>query len=165
MSSSHRLPLALALLVLPACGDKEGDSAEGDCTPAGTAVGSVTAQVDGAPWTAGGVQATESGDGIQLTSAVGGGWRLTLVAQTTEDGTGVLDALELGAATVTLESGEGGFAVLYPDSGAGSYSTNDGGGVAVLVREGDRIDACFSFTAGGAEGDISVTGGQLSAPQ
>lgn len=157
-----RAPLAL-LLALAACGDKDEDTGSSACTPTGTAVGSVTATVDGSSWTAGGVQANESGDGLQFTSEVADGWRITLVAQETDDGVGVLDALEVGNATVTLENEGGGFAVMYPAEGAGSYSTNDGGGTAVIARDGDRIDACFSFTAGGSEGDITVSGGQASA--
>ena len=99
-----------------------------------------------------------------MTSAPGDGWRITLVAQTTVDGQGVGTALDAGPAEVSLTEGSGNFAVVYPAEGGTSYTTNNGGGTAVLETTGSGLNACFSFEAAGAEGTVTVTAGQLTAP-
>lgn len=162
-----RCTLCLLTLLASACsaGTDSAGAGEGSCTPTGRTPGTLAAQVDGASWQTDGVQQTGSGDGVQITSGVGDGWRLTLVAQASDSGSGVLDALDNGPVVVVLEEGSGNFAVLYPDAGGTSYSTNSGGGEAVLTRNtaAGTLDACFSFEAGGADGAHSVTDGQLSA--
>lgn len=161
-----RRPLALVLFsALFACSSSEDSAAAATaCTPAGVSSGTLRAAVDGSAWTADGVAQSPSGDGVQVTSAPGDGWRLTLVAQTTTDGRGVTEALSEGPAEVSLTEGSGNFAVVYPAEGGTSYTTNNGGGTAVLEATDGGLNACFSFEAGGADGALTVTDGQLTAP-
>ncbi len=153
------------LAVLFACSSSEDSAtAPGACTPTGVSSGTLRAAVDGRTWTADGVAQSPSGDGVQVTSAPGDGWRLTLVAQTSAGGQGVTEALAEGPVEVSLVEGSGNFAVVYPAEGGTSYTTNDGGGTAVLLSSESGLNACFSFEAGGADGTLTVTEGQLSAP-
>ena len=162
-----RTPSLLAfLLLLPACSTTE-DSATAvgaACTPTGAPSGTLSATLDGTPWSAEGVAQAPSGSGVQITSEPGDGWRITLVAKTTADEQSVSEALSTGPVEVPLTEGSGNFAVVYPADGGTSYTTNSGGGTAVLAAAGSSLDACFSFAAAGAEGTITVTDGQLTAP-
>lgn len=152
------LPCALlASSSLLACGDET-------CEPQGLAEGDVVGTVDGEAWTGAGASWSVAGDGVQVTTAEGGGWRLTLVASADEEGQGVAAALVDGESLV-VPLGDESFAALYPTGVAGSYATQAAGdGEAVLTRTGDSVAACFSFTASAADGTaVELTGGELVA--
>ena len=57
---------------------------------------------------------------------------------------------------------DGGFATLFED-GAGSYTSNDGGGTLRVVQaDAGSITACFAYTAGG-DGSVDVQRGAMNA--
>lgn len=159
------LSIFCLLVVISACSNSEDSASVGSaCVPTGVASGTLSATLDGTSWTTDGVAQAPSGSGVQVTSAPGDGWRITLVAKTTVEGQDLSAALSEGPAEVPLSEGSGNFAVLYPAEGGTSYTTNDGGGTAVFDASGSGLNACFSFQAGGTGGTLTVTDGQLTAP-
>jgi hypothetical protein len=122
--------------------------------PDGIAAGSGQALIDGEDWTAADVAWIETGSGLQVTTGMNDGWRLTLVVQ----GTG-LDSDGLGI--VELD-GSGGWGLVYPDDGS-SYSSQEIGGSLELVTRGDTIELCFDLDAAGEDGEVSIEEGYLHA--
>lgn len=134
---------------------------------AGTASGSI----DGQPWSSPEATWVSNGDGLQINTAQADGWWITLVAQKTEDGVAVRDALDAASGDptlrerITLLDGEaGGFATLYRTEG-GSLTTSDGGGTLWLTHaDDDEIQGSFEFDATDREGErVAVRRGGFRA--
>jgi len=152
--------LIAALLAGAAC-DKGGDSAAsasacGEATPEGQIEG----VVNGADWSTTATWAW-SGSSLDITSDSADGWRLSIVAQSTTGGGGVQDAVNDAAfpVDVTLVSGaEGGWALMYPDVGSGSFSTNqtDGGQLTLSGLDGEALWGCLSFIASDGTGSVEL---------
>lgn len=151
----------LLLLLLSACGPK----ATGSCPT--DPVDGISATVDGAAWSASEVTWSLTGESVHLVStSEDAGW-LSVVAQTTADGTTVAAALDAGAfpIEVTLQSGlEGGFATWYSADNDASATTEGGGGTLTLSAEDDAgLTGCIAFTAGPDGGSVDFQDGQFTA--
>ena len=146
----------VALLVaLSACSSPLGPCSSN--VPAGT----IAADVDGEPWSS---TATFRGTGsnLQINAEPDGGWFMNFVLQRTTDGALPGDAVEAGVSPFEVDLADGGFATLFED-GAGSYSSNDGGGtLRVVAADAGSITACFAYTAGG-DGSVDVQRGAMNA--
>lgn len=142
------------LLALPAC------SPLGPCSsnvPSGT----ISADIGGDAWSST-VTFRGTGSNLQLNAEPDGGWFMNFVLQRTTDGALPGDAVAAGVSPFEVDLADGGFATLYED-GAGSYSSNDGGGtVRVLEASATSLTACFAYTAGG-DGSVDVHHGALNA--
>jgi hypothetical protein len=156
------------LLTLAAgCGSAAGSSS---CGAEAIDPGVIEATVDGESWEGGAATWMLAGASLQINSASAGGWWLSAVAQTTVDGAGVGDALAAGdlPAEVDLpESGAGGWATFYPDSGD-SYSTKlaAGGTLTLVKQDGADLLGCFAFVAANGAGDeVTVESGRFRAAE
>lgn len=152
----------LALLWLLAC----GSAGDGSCKVDDLDEGATEAEIDGTMWSSH-AEWLLAGTSLQVNAEQSGGWWYSMVAQTTRDGDLAGDAIADGAvpAEVTLHSGEdGGWVVLYPDSGA-SYTTKSApGGRLFLVEASDIVGGCFDFEAANQDGDpVKVTAGRFRA--
>ena len=134
-------------------------------------VGTAASSIDGEAWTSSEATWVSNGDGVQINTAEAGGWWITLVAQQTEDGVTVGDAVDADAqakvlpARVTLHDGAaGGFATLYRTEG-GSLTTAAGGGTLWLTHaDDDEIQGCFEFDATDRDGErVAVRRGGFRA--
>ena len=152
-------PWSLLLLSLGACD-------RGGC-PDLSGLEGVDAVVDGAAWQSSG-QWFAAGDSLQIVTDLNDGWRLSMVAQQTDDGQDIMDALYAGAfpLQVALTVGtEGGWALLYPDEGD-SWATQEGGdGLLTLAAMDDHLQGCFSFQAQRDDEWITVDDGRLVIPE
>lgn len=154
-------PLAAApLLLLLACaGDKDDSGGPGAaCTAGPPAAGTAEATIQGEAWTGAGAAWTAAGQGVQVTTETANGWRLTLVASSA---LAAVDAGELPVEVALDGSGEG-LATVYPESGA-SATARSGGLLVLQQLEADVLSGCFSFTADGADGEVTVDGGTFAA--
>lgn len=145
------LPL---LLALSAC------SPLGPCS-SNVPAGMISADVDGASWSS---TATFRGAGsnLQINAEPSDGWFMNFVLQRTIDGALPGDAVAAGVSPFEVDLEDGGFATLFED-GAGSYSSNDGGGtLRVVAADASSVTACFAYTAGG-DGSVEVSHGALNA--
>jgi hypothetical protein len=162
LSRLARVTLSALLPLLTACAD-----AAGTC-PIGDLAGEATATVDGAPWSGPSAQWSFAGSSIQLMTAAGDGWRLSIVAQSTEDGQPLNTALDALPVTISLGDGaDGGWALLYPESGGSSYKTSPDAPGTLSINsvngDGDTLSACFSFTATGDDGSVTLSDGAIVA--
>lgn len=132
--------------------------------------GTLEATVDGESWEGGAATWLLAGSSLQINSVTAGGWWLSAVAQTTVDGAGVGDALAAGDLPADVdfpESGTGGWATFYPDSGD-SYSTKlaAGGALTVAAQDGTDLLGCFAFVAANGAGDeVTVESGRFRAAE
>ena len=142
-------PLALFLV---ACG---GGST---CDLDAVGDGQLSGTVDGSAWSTSGASWSETGDGIQLVTDAGGGYRMTVSALQTVDGTPVGTAIADGAFPIDVDFGDetAGFGLLYPD-GEGSLTTKGGGGGSLTIDavEGGVLSACIALDVTG-DRDASV---------
>lgn len=152
---------SLFFLLLAACSTEDGACPAVD---AGTA----QATIDGEAWTGSGATWAWAGDSLQLNLDRTGDWSMSVVLQTTTGGATLLDAVDAGTfpIEVSLKSGEGGFATVYPAEGA-SFTTNDadGGALTVAAVDGDALSACFDFAAAGDDGEVTVADAALLATE
>ncbi len=138
----------------------------GACSPLGpcssnVAAGTIAADVGGDAWSS---TATFRGTGsnLQINAEPAAGWFMNFVLQRTIDGALPGDAVAAGVSPFDVDLADGGFATLYED-GAGSYSSNDGGGtVRVVQASATSLTACFAYTAGG-DGSVDVHHGAMNA--
>jgi len=123
--------------------------------------------VDGAAWSATGAQWSLAGSSLQLMTQIGEGWRLSIVAQSTDDGTPLSTALDAGVFPVEIalaDGAAGGWALLYPDAGSSFKTAPDApGALTVTEVSGDTLSACFSFTASGDNGTVTLSDGAIVA--
>jgi len=129
--------------------------------------GDVEGLIDGVRWTSVGAQWMHPGSSLQITTDSGDGWRLTMVARTTDDGRDVANGITEGSfpMRITLKTAlEGGWALLYPSTG-GSYSTEDNNGGTLLLDqlEDDTLIACFAFKASDDSETIELKQGLVRA--
>ena len=129
--------------------------------------GDVEGLIDEVRWNSEGAQWMHPGSSLQITTDSGDGWRLTVVARTTDEGKDVVDGVEQGSfpMRITLKSAlEGGWALLYPSTG-GSYSTEEteGGKLLLDTLEDDTMVACFEFEASDGTETIALENGLIRA--
>ena len=134
------------LLMLLGC---DSSSSERDLCdfPSDVEVGTGVAELNGDEWNATGVAWNEAGTGLQVTTGIQDGWRMTLVIQADgldDDGLGRIDL-----------DGNDGWALVYPADGS-SYSSQDGGGTLDLVLREDTVQICFDIEASGDDGTVVV---------
>ena len=147
----HRFVLALALSFLfSGCPGEEG--AEETCPDlGGLDDGEVDATIDGAAWTTTAGTFHWAGTSLQINTDEVDGWSLSIVAQKNTGETPVMDAVNAGSfpMEIRLRDGtQGGWGLLYPDSGA-SYATHttDGGHLWLTDYRDGAVFGCFSFEA------------------
>ena len=147
----HRIVLALALSsLLAGCPGEEGT--EQTCPDlGGLDDGEVSATVDGAAWTTTAGTFHWAGTSLQINTDQVDGWSLSIVAQKNINETPVMDAVDAGSfpMEIRLRDGtQGGWALLYPDSGA-SYATHttEGGHLWLTDYRDGAVFGCFSFEA------------------
>lgn len=150
--------LVLWMAGLLACADKAGS-----CGAEALAAGSAEAGVGGAAWSNDAVTWTWAGSSLQVNSTASEGWLLSLVAQTDLDGQD-LETAAAGELPIEVDLMDGGFAVMYPDTGD-SYASNKGaGGTLEITAIDDVVQGCFSFEAATAGGEaLSVSAGAFHA--
>jgi len=146
----HRVALAVVLLSLAGCPTEEE---AGDVCPGlgGLDDGEVGAIIDGEAWTATAGTFHWAGTSLQLNTDQVDGWSISIVAQKDVDQTPVMDAVNAGSfpMEIRLRDGtQGGWALLYPESGA-SYATHttDGGHLWLTDYRDGAFVGCFSFEA------------------
>jgi hypothetical protein len=122
--------------------------------PSEVAEGQGEATIDGDLWQGADVAWTESGSGLQITTGMSDGWRMTVVIR----GEG-LD--EDGLGRISLD-GTDGWALIYPESGS-SYSSQTGEGSLDLVQNSDVVQACLEVEASGEDGSVVVEQAYLHA--
>ncbi len=138
--------LIFAPLLLAAC-EPPGCEAAMSLEP-----GAVEGTLGGAPWSADRATWRASETGVQVVSPPSEGWRLTLVAQTTDTGRDATPRVRGGGLPIDIVFGRvdaGGWALLNGD-GTDTYTTNDddGGGWLRLARKGGGdLYGCTGFTA------------------
>ena len=106
--------------------------------PSDVAVGSGVADLDGEEWNAIDVAWNAAGSGLQVTTGISDGWRMTLVIQADgldEDGLGRIDL-----------DGTHGWALVYPADGSPIVLRM--GGLDLVSRE-DTVQICFDVEASG----------------
>lgn len=166
--TAHRpCPLALGLraALLPAlllgCAPDKADTGGLDCDPSAAAPGEAQAELNGEPWLGPDAAWSPSGDGVQITTSLGEGYRLTLVAY------GVQDAISDGRLPQTLPMDAAGleaWGLLYPEDGASfSSKAGEGGQLTVFAVEGDLLSGCFDFGAAAGDEALRVSGGRFLA--
>ena len=129
--------------------------------------GDVEGLIDGVRWSTVGAQWMHPGSSLQITTDSGDGWRLTMVARTTDEGRDVTDSIHEGAfpMRITLQTAlEGGWALLYPSTG-GSYSTEETKGGTLLLDqlEDGTLIGCFTFEASDGTETIELKKGLVRA--
>ena len=150
----------MLIAVLVGCADPIG---EDDGCAVGVEPGAAAATVDGEPWTGGGATWLWAGESLQLNTVGSGSWWMSMVAQTTGDGTTLKAAVDAGVFPITVSLTEGGWATFYPDSGS-SFSSEEGGGELVLVEATPTtVRGCFWFEAASDADTVSVEAGELDA--
>ena len=121
--------------------------------------------LDGAAWTTSGTTWAWTGDSLQLGTPATDGWLLSVVLQDSVNGETARAAVEGELpATFTLKTGaEGGWAVLYPDTGD-SFSTQDTAGGSLSVTAYDAAaEGCLDFTASDGDTTVALSGGRFRA--
>lgn len=151
------LPLILAV----ACAKGKDDTGGEACDPSASGPGEARAEVNSAAWLGPDATWVASGDGVQITTSVGDGFRLTLVAY------GVLDAISEGRLPQTAPMDAAGleaWGVVYPEDGS-SYSSKagEGGSLTLFALEGDQLSGCFSFGAASGDEALRVSDGSFLA--
>jgi len=148
---NHRLvPILMLALRLAGCPGQE--EADPTCPElGGLDDGEVGATIDGAGWIALDGTFHWAGTSLQINTGQQDGWSLAVVAQKNINETPVLDAVDAASfpMEIRLRDGtQGGWALLYPDSGA-SYATHttDGGHLWLTDYRDGAIFGCFSFEA------------------
>lgn len=154
--SSRSLLLMALLPTFVAC--DPGCGYAPDLTP-----GAVEGSIGGSDWTPEAATWMLTATGLQVNAPPASGWRMTMVAQVTEQGQSVVDAVDSDAFPFTVElltGQEGGFATLNPQSGD-TYSTGNskGGWVSFDAREGDALFGCFTFKASDNRDTVRAKGG------
>jgi hypothetical protein len=155
-------PLNL-LLLIPLTGCLGSVCADADAMQDGDVEG----KVDGVRWDSQGVQWMHPGQSLQITTDSDDGWRVTIVARTTDEGRDVVDGLEDNAFPMRVELNsalEGGWALLYPSTG-GAYTTEEGAGGALRLDgfDDDTLIGCFEFEAGNGTQTVSLKKGVFRA--
>jgi hypothetical protein len=125
------------------------------CHAADLASGSGEAEIDGADWNGTGLTWSPQGSSIQV-SGGDGSFTITLVARTSTDGVTADEAM-----AGSFDLADGGFATVYPSSGASYRSAS--GTLDLGGRDGDDLLGCFAFDASGDDGEVSVTSGRFRA--
>ena len=152
----------LFLLALPACNDEEDLVCT---TPSDLGSGAVEATIDGQAWNPVDGTWAEAGESLQVNTSATDGWMLSMVAYFDTAGTPILDALESAVLPieVTLADGEqGGWALLYPDSGPSFASeAADGGLLTISAIEGDDLLGCLHFEASDEESTVALEEGRF----
>ena len=111
------------------------------------AAGEVSATVNGVPWTAPDGAWFWAGTNLQAVTGTHDGWRLSMLGQRTTADETVRDAVS--AATFPIEipltsGAEGGWAILYPESGDSFASERAAGGTWYITAvDGDELHGCF----------------------
>ena len=146
----------LAPLVLFGCVACTSDTSD-TCDASSLDEATISASIDGDAW-ASTVTWVRSGDSVQFNTEASGGWRLTLVAQQTADGTTAGAALDDGALPAEFDfAADGGWALVYPDDQPSARSV---AGTLTLTDAADSgVEACFSFDTDAA----NVVAGALRA--
>lgn len=138
------------------------------CDLTGLAEGAVRGTVDGVGWDTTGAAWSPTGEGIQVVTSSGGGYRVTFSLLKSVDGEALATAVDAGETPieVSFDDESAGFALLYADGASGSLtSKGDGGGTLTIERlDGDLVGACFAFDAVSADRTASVEGALLAAP-
>ncbi len=152
----------LLLLALPAC---KGEEDLVCTTPSDLASGAVEATIDGQAWQPTDGTWAEAGESLQVNTSASDGWMLSMVAYFDTAGTPILDALSAAAPPieVTLADGEqGGWALLYPDSGP-SFATEAtaGGLLTISAIEEDELLGCLYFEASDEESTVVLEDGRF----
>lgn len=161
--------LSLACLSLLAACDLRPNP-EATCTLDDAVMpGHLIGTLDGADWNADEVTWLFAGDSLQINTGTEEGWRLSIVAQTDNDGATVKSVMDAGNYPVHVAFGEGagGFVTVYTKFGSSSYSTNNtAGGVFEILRmdEDEGVVGCLSFEAATDEGEVvTLDAGSLRA--
>ena len=141
------------LLGAVACSEPGGSSAI--CSfPEDVEAGGGEAVINGEDWAAVDVAWNETGTGLQITTGMSQGWRLTLAIQG--------EALDSSGLGIVDLDGSGGWGLVYPEDGS-SYSSQDGGGSLELVSRSDTVELCLELEAVGADGEVTLEHGYLHA--
>jgi hypothetical protein len=156
-------PSFALLLTALACSDKS-DTAALACEAGDPAAGSMEADLGGESWTTSGVVWSAAGANIQVVGPPSSGWNLTLVLQTADDGSSAAEGVAEGGLPLSFDLSEGaggGFATLYPESGA-SYGMGASGVAALERSEGSDLVGCFAYEAE-RDGDTMPVSGVFRA--
>jgi hypothetical protein len=123
----------------------------------------------GESWEPSGVSFTWAGASLQFNAPPHDGYSLTVVGMVDKDGATLEAAVAEEAYPIhvtLLDGADGGFATVYPDTGA-SFSTDlaEGGLLQVLREDADGgFVACFDFVVGNEAGETLVMdNGQIRA--
>ena len=164
--TTRAIILSGSLVLLTACDRLPMD-------PTTLEAGTASASIDGQPWSSRKATWVSTGDSLQINTMQAGGWWITLVAQRTEEGVSIREAIEAASGDPDareriplLDGDAGGFATLYRTEGS-SLTTADGGGTLWITQANDNeIQGCFEFDAIDREGEqVAVRrGGFRSAP-
>lgn len=139
------------LTLLFACSD---DGCAPDLDPGG-----LEASLDGAEWAADDAVWRLAGSALQINASAEGEGALSVVLQSTTDGTPADEAEP--PFTVDLGEGGGGWIVHYPQGATTSLSSGVEGGSGtfeVASREDDALAGCFTAVLAGDAGTVALTG-------
>jgi len=158
--------VAAPLLILAAgCETGSQDPCEG---AADLNSGTILATLDGASWVSSGNAYSWGGTSLQITTPRVDGYNLSMVAQRDDNAAEVQELVDYDAYpfTVNLSSGaEGGWALLYPESGASFATENaDGGTVVIAGREEGNLLGCFAFEASDGAVTVAMEDGLFRLP-
>ena len=153
--------LAAPLLFAAACSGEKGDTAGSFCDASAASAGEALAEINSGAWRGPDATWVPSGDGVQVTTSIGDGYRMTLVAY------GVQGAISEGRLPLTLTMDAAGldaWAVVYPESGSSfSSKAGEGGSLTLSAVEGDLLSGCFEFGAAAGDEALRVSGGSFLA--
>jgi hypothetical protein len=130
--------------------------------------GEVSASVDGNPWSATDGSWFWSGTSVQVITGSQDGWRLSMVGRMSADGQILRDAVDAGfPVEIPLTTGlDGGWVLLYPDSGDSFASENAGGGSWFITAiDGADLRGCFSAEVSDGDRTFTIDDAILDVPQ
>jgi hypothetical protein len=169
MTIATRIPvpflLATGLAIVAGCPTTD----DAVCPPLdGLGSGEVSATVDGEAWSATDGSWFWSGTSLQVVSGSHGGWRLSMVGRMSVDGQTLRDAVDGGfPVEVPLTTGlDGGWVLLYPDSGDSFASEKAGGGSWFITAiDGADLRGCFAAEVSDGDRTFTIDDAILDVPQ
>ncbi len=164
--SAILLPAAAALLLAIGCPTTD----DAVCPPLDAlASGDVSATVDGQAWSATDGSWFWSGTSVQVVTGSHDGWRISMVGRMSADGQTVRDAASADAfpIEIPLTTGlDGGWLLLYPDSGDSFASENAAGGSWFITAiDGADLRGCFTAEVSDEDRTFTVDDAILDVPQ
>lgn len=125
------------------------------CDLSSVGPGEIAAEIDGTPWRSTATW-TSAGESLQLNAEPADGWWISVVAQQTIDGRGLVEALSDLPADVDLL--DGGWALLYTESDSDRSVSGD---LSLNQQDGDELLGCLDVVT---EAGRTITGAFSASP-